>query len=121
MRILAAATDITERKRAEEALRESRVLLQLVANVVPVMIAYADTEQRYRFVNRGYLEWFGLAEGAIIDREMRELFGEQLFMTIERYVVPRSRDRWDAAPCANRRGCEVLPQNSRPSLPRRSR
>ena len=86
VRILAAATDITERKRAEESLRESRALLQLVADVVPVMIAYVDAEQRYRFVNRGYLEWFGLSEVEIIGREMRELFGEQLFTTIERYV-----------------------------------
>ncbi|HET7158997.1 MAG TPA: PAS domain S-box protein, partial [Burkholderiales bacterium] len=56
VRILAAATDITERKQAEESLRESRALLQLVADEVPVMIAYVDAEQRYRFVNRGYLE-----------------------------------------------------------------
>jgi PAS domain S-box-containing protein len=86
VRILSATTDITERKRAEESLRESRALLQLVADVVPVMIAYVDAEQRYRFVNRGYLEWFGLSEVEIIGREMRELFGEQLFATIERYV-----------------------------------
>ena len=86
VRILAAATDITERKRAEESLRESRALLQLVADVVPVMIAYVDAEQRYRLVNRGFLEWFGLSEVEIIGREMRELLGEQLFTTIERYV-----------------------------------
>jgi two-component system, cell cycle sensor histidine kinase and response regulator CckA len=86
VRILAAATDITERKRAEESLRESRALLQLVANVVPVMIAYVDAEQRYRFVNRGYLEWFGLSEVEIIGREMREVVGDQRFTTIERYV-----------------------------------
>jgi two-component system, cell cycle sensor histidine kinase and response regulator CckA len=86
VRILAAATDITERKRAEDALRESRALLQLVADGVPVMIAYVDTEQRYRFVNRGFLEWFGLSELETIGRGMRELLGEQLFTEIARYV-----------------------------------
>ncbi|MEO7908863.1 MAG: PAS domain-containing protein, partial [Roseiflexaceae bacterium] len=86
VRVLAAATDITERKRVEEALRESRALLQLVADVVPVLIAYVDTEQCYRFVNRKYLEWFGRSEEEIIGRQMRELFGGQLFTAIERYV-----------------------------------
>ncbi|MEO7912847.1 MAG: PAS domain-containing protein, partial [Roseiflexaceae bacterium] len=86
VRILAAATDITERKRAEESRRESRALLQLVADVVPVLIAYVDTEQCYRFANRGYLEWFELSEEEIIGRQMRGLLGGQLFTAIERYV-----------------------------------
>ncbi len=86
VRILAAATDITERKRTEESLRESRALLQLVADIVPVMIAYVDAEQRYRLVNQGNLEWFGLSEVEIIGREMRDLLGEQLFTVVEPYI-----------------------------------
>jgi two-component system, cell cycle sensor histidine kinase and response regulator CckA len=86
VRILAAVTDITDRKRAEESLRESRALLQLVADGVPVLIAYVDAERRYRFVNRRFLEWFGFSELETIGRGMRELLGEQLFTAIERYV-----------------------------------
>jgi PAS domain S-box-containing protein len=86
VRILAAATDITDLKRAEESLRESRALLQLVADVVPVLIAYVDAQQRYRFVNRGYVEWFGRPANQIIGGTMRDLLGEQSFATIERYV-----------------------------------
>ncbi len=85
-RLLLSVRDITIRTRAEESLRESRALLQLVADGVPVLIAYVDAEQRYRFVNRGFLEWFGLSELETIGREMRELLGEQLFTAIERYV-----------------------------------
>lgn len=86
VRILAAATDITERKRAEESLHQSRTLLQLVADVVPVLLAYVDTQRRYRFVNRGYLLWYGLSEAEIIGREMREVLGEPLFTSVEHYV-----------------------------------
>jgi len=87
VRILAAATDITDRKRAEESLRESRALLQLVADVVPVMIAYVDAEQRFRFVNRGCMQWFGRSETEILGRTVRDLFGEEAFGPIEDYIA----------------------------------
>ena len=46
---------------AEAALRESEERMRLVANNVPALISYVDREQRYRFSNRTYDDWFGIA------------------------------------------------------------
>lgn len=63
-------TDITERKRAEEALRDSEHRIRLITDAVPAMIAYVDGEQRYRFVNRAYEDWFKRPRSEIADQPM---------------------------------------------------
>src|SRR5512138_3764398 len=41
------------------ALRASESQLQQLINALPVLISYVDTEERYRFTNQKYEEWFG--------------------------------------------------------------
>ena len=62
---------------AESALRESEERLRLVANNVPALISYVDREQRYRFSNRTYDDWFGIAHEAMQGRTVAEVFGEE--------------------------------------------
>jgi PAS domain S-box-containing protein len=50
-------TDIDERKRAEEALRESERELRQLADSVPAMIAVADAEGRSEYVNKRALDF----------------------------------------------------------------
>ena len=60
--------DITERNLAEAARRESEIRLRLTTDALPVLISYVDAQQRYRFTNAAYFEWFGFSppEGAAI-------------------------------------------------------
>jgi len=51
--------DITERKRAEEALRESEERFRIMADGCPTMIWVTGAGGEQRFVNRTYLEFFG--------------------------------------------------------------
>ena len=53
--------DITERKRADQALRESEARFQTLADGTPVIIWVHDAAGGLRFVNRGYCEFFGVA------------------------------------------------------------
>lgn len=58
-RFLGAALDLTERKRTEQALRQSQTELQLIINAMPILISYVDHEERFRLNNSAYLDWFG--------------------------------------------------------------
>ena len=78
--------DITERKRAEAALCQREDQLRLITNAVPVQISYVDGEQRYRFNNKGYEDWFGLPTSEIYGKHIREIVGESVYQSILPYV-----------------------------------
>lgn len=70
---------IQERILAEEMLRQREGQLRLITDALPVMISYIDRDHCYRFVNRGYEEWFQLPRTALQNRHMRELLGEVMY------------------------------------------
>ena len=78
--------DISEQRRADEALSESRRLLQVVTDSAPVFIAYCDTEGRYQFVNRGFADRFGVERAAIIGKRIPEVLGAEAYGQISEYV-----------------------------------
>ncbi|HWQ53751.1 MAG TPA: PAS domain S-box protein [Bryobacteraceae bacterium] len=55
-----AFLDITERKQAEEALRESEERFSILADGCPAIIWVSDADGGNRFVNRTYREFFGV-------------------------------------------------------------
>ena len=64
---------------AEGALRESEARMRLVANSVPALISYVDREQRYRFSNLTYDDWFGIAHESMHGRTVAEVFGAEAY------------------------------------------
>ncbi len=68
--------DITERKRSETALRQSEEQLRVITDALPGLIAYVDRDERYRFVNAGYEQHFGLRRDRIIGTSVQELLKE---------------------------------------------
>jgi PAS domain S-box-containing protein len=53
------ARDITDRKRAEQTLRESEERFRLVANKAPVLIWMSGTDKQCTFFNSGWLDFTG--------------------------------------------------------------
>ncbi|MEO5972708.1 MAG: PAS domain-containing protein, partial [Sphingomicrobium sp.] len=46
-----------------------------LADLLPVLVAYVDREQRYRFLNRPLAEWFERPRGEILGHTLKEVLG----------------------------------------------
>ncbi len=75
--VLMTRRSVIRTARAEEALRESEERLRLVANNVPALISYVGRDQRFRFSNRTYDDWFGIPQERMVGRSVAEVFGEE--------------------------------------------
>lgn len=73
---------IQERIQAEERLRQREAQLRLITDALPVMISYIDRDHCYRFVNRGYEDWFQLPREALQNRHLGDLLGESLYQEL---------------------------------------
>lgn len=78
--------EINERTRAEAALRHSEEQLRLIADGLPVLIAYVDHQQHYQFNNQAYQTWLGLSPQTINNSHLLEVHGEEEYQQIKSYV-----------------------------------
>ena len=83
---LALHQEIRDRKQVEAALRQSEEQLRLITNNLPVLIAYVDRHQRYRFNNQAYEHWFGQPPADIYAKSMKTVIGAAYYKNIRAYV-----------------------------------
>jgi PAS domain S-box-containing protein len=83
--------DVTERKRAEEDLRESERFLRTVIDLVPHLIFVKDRESRYLLVNRACAEAYGTTSAQMVGRHTSEVVSDpshaEAFMKADREVL----------------------------------
>jgi PAS domain S-box-containing protein len=84
--IIAFYLDLTTRKQTEDALRQREEQLQLITNAVPVFISYVDAQQRYRFNNRRYEEWYGMKASEVYGKQVKNVVGESVYDAIRPYI-----------------------------------
>ena len=73
---------ITERKRAEETLRQSETQLRLVTDNAPVLLVRIDLQHRYTFVNRAYAERNGFKPAEMIGVKMKDALGSDAYNSV---------------------------------------
>lgn len=81
---LIAADDANQR--ITTALRRSEENLRLITDTVPALIGYFDHQEIYRYVNKGYAEWFGCVKEDVLGRSIREVTGDEVYTDISRHV-----------------------------------
>lgn len=67
--------------------RTSDQHLRVIADNLPAMVAYWDSDQRCRFANKAYIEWFGIAPEELIGKHIIDLLGEKLYKLNEPYIL----------------------------------
>ncbi|WP_201315930.1 PAS domain-containing sensor histidine kinase [Dyella sp. EPa41] len=60
---------------SRRALADSEAELRRITDSLPVLIAFIDTDFRYRFANRAYREWFGIDPEDMLGKTVEEVFG----------------------------------------------
>ncbi len=106
-------TDVTARRRAEQALRESAEKLRQFADNVPTMTVAYDENLRCSFVNKRFAEYFGLTVEGALGKHLQEIVGEEAYAEIEGYFAqvlrgqPTKYDRTRRLPSGELRHLEV--------------
>jgi PAS domain S-box-containing protein len=86
-RLTGVVIDVSARRAVERALGRREEELQVIADAVPVLIAYVDASERYRLCNRAYLEWFAPATGGpLAGRRLRDVLGEAAYEAVRPHV-----------------------------------
>jgi len=88
--LLGISQDVTERKRAERALRESQQLLQAIIDNSTAVIYVKDLQGSYLMVNRRYEEIFHLTREAVLGKTDHDVFSQEAadaFRAMDQRVV----------------------------------
>ena len=64
----------------------SNTRLEFIVEAAPALIGYVDADERYRFNNSAYEEWFGCPTRDVAGRHIRDVLGEAVYTVIEPHV-----------------------------------
>lgn len=98
-------SDVTAQRQAEQLIREHNALLEtrvaertaelrrseqqmrLITDSIPALVAYFDHHRSYRYINRGYLDWFGLDPSQPQAVSARAYLGVDTYLRIKPNVM----------------------------------
>lgn len=73
---------LSEREAASNARAESETRLRMITDNMPALISYLDADERYRFVNATYAQWYGRDEQENLGRSLSEMVGAVAYRTL---------------------------------------
>ncbi|MGD1917459.1 MAG: PAS domain S-box protein [Pleurocapsa sp.] len=76
LKVLETIMDISDRIQAQKSRQRSEEHLRLITDALPILIAYIDHQQRYRYNNRTYETWYGKPLSSLLGQPIQEIVGE---------------------------------------------
>ena len=74
--VINIVTDITERKRAEKEVNDSRELLQALADNIPEFVSFKDLDGRFQFVNKRFEDWTKQDRKDVVGKTVHDIYPE---------------------------------------------
>lgn len=74
--------DVTEAVEARKKAESSERQISLVANSIPALMAYIDTEEKYRFANRTFDRWFGDPKKEVLGKPVSQFTSRKKYQLI---------------------------------------
>lgn len=81
-----SARDVTQQKRAEQDLVLRESLLRTLADSIPAQISFVGRDERYRYCNRTYTEFFGVPTEKIVGVHVRDFLGGEAYEVIKPFI-----------------------------------
>ncbi len=75
--------DITDLKQAQEALASRESQLRAIMDGVPAPVAYIDRDERCQYVNRPFLQYFGLTAEQVAALRLRDVVGHGIYASAQ--------------------------------------
>ncbi len=75
--------DITDLKRAQDALAAREGQLRAIMDGVPAPVAYIDRDERCHYVNRTFLQYFGLLSDQVGVMRLRDVVGHGIYQSAQ--------------------------------------
>jgi hypothetical protein len=75
---IALLEDITDTRRAENALRQAEQELRAVIDAIPALVAAFDMDTRFTYVNRQFAAWYGEPEGWFPGRRLEDVLEPEI-------------------------------------------
>jgi PAS domain S-box-containing protein len=78
--------DVSERKHAETAIRESEAQLRIITDTMPGFVAQLDRDMRYRRINWAYQRALGRPLSEMIGKHVRDVLGDDDWEQVRPYA-----------------------------------
>nr|MBP7322043.1 PAS domain S-box protein [Deltaproteobacteria bacterium] len=82
----ALVQEISQRRQAEEDLKDSERKRAALIDAVPALISYIDADFHYRWVNKYYERWFGVKAECVQSCHVKEVLGEAAWERVRPYM-----------------------------------
>ncbi len=84
--LLSSGVDITEMRSTQEKLKEQQEQLELIVNKTPALLAYADRNIKYLYVNKAYADFYKSTPDKMKGRFAHEFISTEYYNNIRPYI-----------------------------------